>query len=376
MPAIDHDPLLEALVARLLAWIQTARRDLPWRRQRDAYPVLVSEIMLQQTQVATVVPYFERWLARFPDFESLAAAPIEDVLKAWEGLGYYARARHLHAIAQRVVADFGGRLPAEREALLRLPGIGRYTAGAILSLAYGQHEPVLDGNVRRVLCRLYDVDEDPHMSAVEKRLWERTTALVEAAPAGRAGDLNEALMELGALICTPARPACEACPLHSQCLAYRHGTQAMRPVQTPRAPIPHYAAVAAVIRDDRGRYLLARRPAKGLLGGLWEFPGERAGIPAERGISPSGLADLLRDIVAKKLGVALTPGPPEPLLQIPHTYTHFRITLHVYRAVLGEAEPQPVGYEALAWVSPEGLAAYALPKTDQKIASVLTTNMI
>ncbi len=343
----------------LLHWMASARRDLPWRQRRDPYAVWVSEIMLQQTQVATVIPYFERWLARFPDIATLAAAPLDAVLKTWEGLGYYARGRNLHRAAQLIVAQHGGELPRERAALLALPGIGRYTAGAILSLAYGQPEPVLDGNVRRVLCRLCDVAEDPRLPAVEARLWEMAAALVAAAPPGRAGDLNEALMELGALVCTPGAPACDVCPLAPRCLARQRGTQTARPVRAAKAPTPYYDVTAGVVSDAAGRLLIVRRPDTGLLGGLWGFPGGTA-QPDEP------LPAAVERSVREQVGITVTAGAL--LAQVRHAYTHFRITLHAFACTWTSGTPVCVTCAETRWVTPETLTDYAFPVTDRKIA--------
>ncbi len=366
-------PPPSAITPILLAWIARSRRDLPWRRRRDPYAVWVAEIMLQQTQVATVIPYFEHWLARFPDVTALAAAPLDDVLKAWEGLGYYARGRNLHRAAQEIVARHSGRIPADRAALLALPGIGRYTAGAILSLAFGQAEPVLDGNVKRVLCRLHDIAEDPKHPAVERKLWALAAELVETASDGLAGDLNEALMELGALICTPDAPDCSTCPLADCCLAHARGVEAERPVKIAKARTPHYDVTAAVIADAAGRYLIVQRPPTGLLGGLWGFPGSVAGecdsgVPDMSGASAlfaGCLAQALRD----SLGIEVAVGAA--LLPIQHAYTHFRITLHPFRCQLLGGAPQGSRYTAFRWVSPAALGDYAFPVTDQKIVRSL-----
>lgn len=365
----------------LLAWIALNRRDLPWRRQREPYAVWISEIMLQQTQVATVAPYFERWLARFPDVHALAAASTDDVMKAWEGLGYYARARNLHRAAQLVATQHGGRLPGDRAALLALPGIGRYTAGAILSLAFGQHEPVLDGNVRRVLCRLHDIAEDPRKPAVEARLWELATALVTTAPPGQAGDLNEALMELGARVCRPGRPDCTRCPLQGACLAHARGVEMARPVKAARPRSPHYNVTAAIIQDAEGRYLVVQRPPAGLLGGLWGFPGSAAGdCRAEAGPKRSedaavaalaALADCLQHALDAALGIEIQVG--EPLPAIEHAYTHFRITLRPFLCRMLGGAVAPRAYAAARWVAPADLAAYAFPVTDRKIIELLRT---
>lgn len=357
---------MSPITQRLLAWIAGGRRDLPWRRRRDPYAVWISEVMLQQTQAATVVPYFENWLARFPDVQALAAAPLDDVLKVWEGLGYYARARNLQAAAQCIVEQHGGSLPADRRALLALPGVGRYTAGAILSLAFGQAEPVLDGNVRRVLCRLYDIAEDPRAPAVERSLWELAAVLVEAAPPGQAGDLNEALMELGALVCTPVAPVCSACPLREHCLAHARGTAAERPIRRPKAPPPHFDVVAGAIRDRQGRCLIVRRPAQGLLGGLWGFPG---GVLEPDEAATEGLARTIRE----QTGVEMRAGAP--LARIKHAYTHFRITLHAFAGELVSGEAQPLRCAEVRWVTHQALADYAFPVTDRKIAAVMESSL-
>ncbi len=226
------------IAMHLVSWHALHQRELPWRTapagQRDPYSVWISEIMLQQTRVETVIDYYRRWMARFPTVLALAESDLQEVLKVWEGLGYYARARNLHKAAQQVVATHGGQLPADRRVLLALPGIGRYTAGAILSLAFNQPEPILDGNVKRVLARLFDIDQPIDATPVVAELWRHAGSVVEAAPAGHAGACNEALMELGATICTPQNPRCLLCPLVDECQAFAQGTQQMRPVM-PRA---------------------------------------------------------------------------------------------------------------------------------------------
>jgi A/G-specific adenine glycosylase len=309
-------------------------------------------------------------MIRFPSVRALAEAPLDDVLKAWEGLGYYARARNLHAAARAIAAQHGGEVPADREALLRLPGIGRYTAGAILSLAYGKAEPILDGNVRRVLCRVDDIADDPKAPATERRLWGRADMLVKSAPAGQAGDLNEALMELGALVCTPGRPDCAACPLARCCLAHARGVETARPARATRRPTPHYDVTAAVIRDpDGGAFLIVRRPAEGLLGGLWGFPGSAAGDCDAQEAGPDALAACLADALRQTLGIRVEVG--EALPAIRHAYTHFRITLHPFHCRVASGEPQALGYPEVRWVSAAELANYAFPVTDRKIAGML-----
>jgi len=336
-----------------------SRRDLPWRRNRSPYSVWISEVMLQQTQVATVIPYFERWMAEFPDITSLAAAPLDRVLKAWEGLGYYARARNLHLAAKSIVQRHNGQLPDQRNELLALPGIGRYTAGAILSIAYGQTEPILDGNVRRVLCRVFDIGENPRTPATESRLWDLSTELVQAASPGQAGELNEALMELGALICTPASPDCLACPIHELCLALAHGTVAERPVRSMRPGLPHYDTVAAIVANDSGELLIIRRPLTGLLGGLWGFPGGTV-LPGEE------FGTALARTVLEQTGISAT--CKQLVTQVKHAYTHFRITLHAFTAQVDRAEARPVTGDEVRWVRPSELDQFAFPVTDRKVA--------
>ena len=263
----------------------------------------------------------------------------------------------------------GGEIPADREALLRLPGVGRYTAGAILSLAFGKAEPILDGNVRRVLCRVDDIADEPKAPATERRLWERADALVKAAPVGRTGDLNEALMELGALVCTPGKPDCAACPLAESCLAHARGVEAERPVKTARKQTPHYDVTAALIQDPDGSFLIVRRPAEGLLGGLWGFPGSAAGDCNPQVTGSDVLATCLADALAETLGIRVEVG--EALPTIRHAYTHFRITLHPFRCRIVSGDPQALGYPEVRWVSAAELTSYAFPVTDRKIAGML-----
>ena len=231
------------LVPTLLAWWDAGHADLPWRRTKDAYAVWVAEIMLQQTQIATVLPYYARWMTRFPTVEALADAPLDDVLKLWEGLGYYSRARNLHTAARQIMAEHDGRLPDTLDGLVALPGIGRYTAGAIASIAFAIPAPVLDGNVIRVLSRIFDINEDVTKPATRKWLWELAAAAV---PTERPGDFNQALMEMGQLICTPQTPRCLICPVNTLCLARQRGTQLERPVRPARKPTPHYDVGRAV----------------------------------------------------------------------------------------------------------------------------------
>ncbi len=352
-------------IARLLlAWWDEGHADLPWRGVSDPYAVWVAEVMLQQTQVATVIPYFERWMAQLPTVEALAASDLDAVLKLWEGLGYYSRARHLHAAAQTVVEAHGGELPQSARELRKLKGIGPYTAGAIASIAFGEPVAVLDGNVTRVLSRLVDLEADVTKTATRKRLWRLAEALV---PRARAGDHNQALMELGQRICTPASPQCHRCPLAEHCMARQRGTQLERPVRPPRKNTPHYDVAAGVIWRDEGRYnegrfLIAQRPLDGLLGGLWEFPGGKQD-------DGETLTETLRREIAEELAIEIAVS--RPLVSVKHAYTHFRITLHAFHAQHVAGSPQHLGVADHAWVTLRDVDDYAFAVTDRKIIASL-----
>jgi len=349
---------LHPLTQRLLEWYAHNQRDLPWRRTQDPYRITVSEFMLHQTQVPTVLSYYERFLQRFPDWASLADATLDDVLKAWEGMGYYARARNLHALAQRVCEQHEGRLPQAKQELLALPGIGQYTAGAILSIAFGEAQPAIDGNTRRVLCRAFQVTEDPTRRPGQQRLQTIAEALL---PAFRAGVFNQALMDLGAMVCTPRSPECDACPWHDACLARQLGIQESLPVRRPRKPLPHHDIAAGVIW--RGQHILiARRPPRGLLGGLWEFPGGKL----EAGET---LQECLVREVREELGIEV--GVGELVTTVQHAYTHFRITLHAFHCRYLSGEPQAIGCTAWKWVSLAELDDYAFPAANHRIIQAL-----
>ena len=342
----------------LLAWWDAGHADLPWRRTKDPYAVWVAEVMLQQTQIATVLSYYERWMGRLPTVQALAAADLDEVLKLWEGLGYYRRARHLHEAARMVVEVYGGEVPGTVEALRKLNGVGAYTAGAIASIAFGLRAPVVDGNVVRVLSRLVDLEEDVTETATRKMLWRLATALV---PEERAGDYNQALMELGQRVCTHGTPACHECPISAHCLARQRGTQLERPVRPARRRTPHYDVAAGVIWHE-GRFLIAQRPLNGLLGGLWEFPGGKQ----EKG---EALPETLRREILEELAMEIEVGAP--LVSVRHAYTHFRITLHAFHARHLAGEPQDLGVADHAWVTLNELDSYAFAVTDRKIIRAL-----
>ena len=347
-------------VASLLRWYRHSRADLPWRREPSPYQVWLSEIMLQQTRVDTVIPYYRRFLAAFPTIADLADAQLDAVLKRWEGLGYYSRARNLHRAARLLVAEYDGALPSQVDELRKLPGIGRYTAGAIASIAFDRRAPVLDGNVIRVFTRLLDMPDDINRSATRTKLWR---IACEWLPAQAAGDYNQALMELGRLVCRPRNPRCAECPLRGSCRAYAAGTQAARPARGERASTPHYDVTAGLIRDERGRLLIAQRPLDGLLGGLWEFPGgKREGRES--------LADCLRRELREELAIEVSVG--QRFAVVKHAFTHFKITLHAFDCrYLGALPPhsEPQALEALdwAWVREGELGRYSFGKADRLV---------
>ncbi len=340
----------------LLSWYASHARQLPWRGHPDPYAVWVSEIMLQQTRVEAVVPYFERWMEAFPTVAALAAASLGDVLTAWEGLGYYSRARNLHKAARIICSEYDSELPRDAKKLRQLPGIGRYTAGAIASIAFGLDEAALDGNIRRVLARLFNVSEPARSPAGEKQLWVLAQTNL---PAGQAGDYNQALMDLGATLCTPRAPDCPHCPLENQCQARLLGIQEERPVLKKKPIIPHYTVTAAVI--CRGELvLIAQRPLNGLLGGMWEFPGGKQQ-------SGESLPGCLTREIQEELGTEVHVG--ERIGTYQHAYTHFRVTLHAFWcSLVNGGEPRPLEANELCWVRPAELTGYPMGKIDRQIA--------
>ncbi len=344
----------EAMVDALLRWFAEAARPLPWREERTPYRVWVAEVMLQQTQVEKVKRYYAAFLRRFPTVEALAAAPLEAVLKAWEGLGYYRRARALHRAAQTIVAEYGGRLPDEVSALRRLPGVGAYTAGAVASIAFGQAAPAVDGNVRRVMARVL-----AHPAPPRAEIEEAVSLLL---PADEAGTFNEALMELGATVCRPRHPQCRRCPWRPFCRAHREGAPEQYPAPKGRPALPHYDVVAAVIIGEEGRVLLAQRRAEDMLGGLWEFPG------GKREADETREAALRRELL-EEMAIHIEVG--EPLIEMEHAYTHFRITLTAFRARLVAGEVRCLECDAFLWADEADLERLPMSVTDRRIATLV-----
>ncbi len=351
------------LQGQLLAWYQTHHRDLPWRRTCNPYGIWISEVMLQQTQVETVIPYYLRFLQKFPNISALAAADLSAVLKAWEGLGYYARARNLHRAAEIIRENHQGSLPRDYNSLRKIPGVGDYTAAAIASLAFGQVVPVLDGNARRVFSRWIALQEYPSSPSGQSKL--RRTA-EEFLAQDEPGLWNQAVMELGALVCVPRWPHCLNCPVSDFCQAKKEGLEGGIPLRKKRAPLPHYQVTAALIKQ-RGKILITRRPEKGLLGGLWEFPGGKQ----EAGET---LEECLRRELAEELDVEVAVGLK--FCAVNHAYTHFRITLHVFHCRLIARKPKALGCTDWKWVAEQELEQYAFPRADRHVIQKILQEMI
>ena len=318
--------------------------------------------MLQQTRVETVIPYFARWMRLFPSIEALAHASMQQVLAAWEGLGYYGRARNLLKAAQLVMQEYKGQLPEEAALLRKLPGVGRYTAGAIASIAFRRDEPTLDGNIRRVLARYFNIGEDARSIIGEHKLWDLAA---QHLPPDHAGEFNQAMMDLGASVCTPKSPDCAHCPLADACQAKELGIQEQRPVFLPKPAIPHHVVTAAVISRD-GCVLIACRPPHGLLGGMWEFPGGKQ----QEG---EDLPTCLRREICEELGAEIEVDAQLGVYR--HAYTHFRVTLYAFRCTLLKGEPSPLQAAELRWVPPAELSQYPMGKIDRQISKTLVSSM-
>ena len=348
--------------SKLLSWYNKHKRTLPWREHRSPYAVWVSEIMLQQTRVETVIPYFKKWMKLFPSVRALASASEREVLNAWEGLGYYSRARNFHKAAKTVVENYGGKLPRDVDELRKLPGIGRYTAGALASIIYDMNEPALDGNLKRVYARLFDVKTPINSTEGEKLLWKIAR---ENLPKGKAADFNQALMDLGAMVCLPKNPRCDVCPIARDCKARGSGVQHLRPVKMAKKRVPHNVHVAAVIVERIGKslyVLLSQRPSNGLLAGMWEFPNARVeGEPA------GDVASALR--AAYRLNVRMKRGL-HPLTVVEHTYSHFKVTVRAFRCEISSKAMS----DNLKWIRLNDLRKYPMGKVDRAIARKLKSD--
>ena len=347
-----------AIRKKLTAWYVANRRDLPWRNTRDPYRIWVSEVMLQQTQVRTAIPYFYKFVEAFPDVAALARADIQSVLKIWEGLGYYARARNLHRAARCLNAEKHGRIPSHWDEFRALPGVGDYIAAAVLSIAFDQAYAVVDGNVKRVLARLSMVDDPVNQSSSTARYREMAEALLDRA---QPGNFNQAVMELGALICTPRTPSCRTCPVAKHCNAFLAGRVDAYPKTVKRKPVPqHHISVGVV--EKNGRLLITRRSPDVMLGGLWEFPGGKV----QRGETPE--AACIREI---KEEVNLDVSIDGHVARVRHAYSHFKVILDVFRCRYLSGRVHRRGPVAHRWVTFRQLDRYPFPGANRKFLHLL-----
>ena len=331
------------------------KRDLPWRRSSDPYAIWVSEIMLQQTRVDTVIPYFYRFLERFPTVCSLAEAPLDDLFKIWEGLGYYRRAVNMKKAAQTVCDELEGRFPTSSHQLQELSGIGPYTSAAIASIAFQEPAAAVDGNVIRVMTRYYGIESDIRKTKTQKEVRD---AAGEAISNERPGAFNQALMDLGSGICTPSSPECGACPLSVGCAAFQQVKTDTIPYKSPGKKVPHHEIGVGVIQDHSGALLIAKRPLNGLLGGLWEFPGGKK-EPGE-----TLEACVIREL-QEELGCVVEPF--QKIAVIDHAYSHFKITMHAYLCRLKTGEPQALQPDEIRWVNPDELDHFSFPKANKML---------
>jgi A/G-specific adenine glycosylase len=339
----------------LLTWYEKNKRDLPWRRTRDPYAIWISETMLQQTLVATAIGYWERWLVAFPTVNDLANAPLESVLKQWQGLGYYARARNLHKAAIVIRDTHNGIFPTNFDDVLALPGVGRYTAGAVCSIALGQDTPIVDANMIRVLCRLYAINGDPKSPSVQKILWEKAEELL---PRGQSREFNQAMMELGALVCGKS-PVCKECPLSSVCAAFERGEVALYPMFAPKKAFTEHTDVSTIVSNASGEFLLVQRFPDGLWGGLWEFP--RVTMRDEEDVVETARRAILETVG----GNVATQG--DICGKVKHGVTTHKITLLAVEAQILPGDLRAIGCQAFVWASLEQISAYALSSPQAKL---------
>lgn len=331
----------------LLNWYRTQKRDLPWRKSKDPYAIWISEIMLQQTQVQTVIPYYERWIKRFPTIHQLAQAPIQNILKSWEGLGYYTRAKNLHRSARMIITDFNGKLPTTSKELMQLPGIGLYTANAIASIAYHEDVPVVDGNVRRVLSRIFLIGND------FDKIFETASLILVS---GQAGISNQALMDLGAMICSPKNPRCPSCPVKKFCSACKHNLQSEYPIPQKKPHLKQIKTFAGII-SKKSKILICQRPFQGLLGGLWE-------LPSLSFLKSRNVSDLFREYIKKRTGIEIEVRFRMGVFI--HRYTHLKERLYLYHCKYLKKPNKPLPRD-WRWVNPQRSIKYPLTGLSLKI---------
>ena len=347
------------VATKLLPWFARNKRCMPWRNNRTPYRVWISELMLQQTRVDQVIPYFNRFMKRFPSLKSLAAASQEEVLKQWEGLGYYSRARNLHKTAQIISRDFRGRFPRTAEEIIKLPGVGSYTTAAIGSLAFNLDLAVVDGNVIRVLSRLFAYTKDTRSTTAKKEIQQLADALLVK---GDAGNFNEAMMELGATICLPKNPRCTDCPMFKVCLGHESGRPIDYPIKAPKKKVPHIIVGAAVVTNRKGEVLIAQRRNEDMLGGLWEFPG------GKQEIGETIQQCIVREL-KEELGINIETGVF--LITVKHAYSHFTMEMHTYFAKIKSGRPRPIECQDYRWVEISALREFPYSKADLYVVDEL-----
>lgn len=353
---------IEEFQQDLIHWFEAEKRDLPWRMDSDPYKVWVSEIMLQQTRVETVIPYYNRFMEKFPTIESFAEAEEESVLKIWEGLGYYSRARNLHSAIKEVVATYGGKVPDQKEEILQLKGVGPYTAGAVLSIAYGKPEPAVDGNVMRVLSRILLITEDIAIPA-SRKIFEEGARILMFEP--NPSYFNQALMELGALVCTPTSPSCLLCPVQKYCSAFEKGVQGELPVKTRKKNTRHDKLAAIVLQNEKGEFLIRKRPEKGLLANLWEFPN----LEMHPVLAPY---ETLQDFLMTAYSIDAEVSP-DSFTMVHHVFTHLKWTIYAFDGNVagGRLEEN----ERVHFVTEEQMEELAFPVSHQKIWQAYKTRV-
>ena len=343
----------------ILDWYEKNRRDMPWRNDKDPYRIWISEIMLQQTRVDQAWPYFERFISQFPTVYDLAKADQQQVLKAWEGLGYYSRARNLHAASKMIVEEYDGKLPEEYDEIIKLKGIGPYTAAAITSIAFGKANAVVDGNVIRVITRFYGIEEDVRKTGTTKQVQEHVNELISHEyPA----EFNQGLMEIGSLVCTPTKPKCEECPISYDCVATKTAKTDTIPYKSPAKKKPHKHIGVGIIEGDDGKVLIALRPENVMLGGLWEFPGGKQ----EEGES---IQQTVERELKEELGVEV--HAYKEFMKLKHVYSHFSITLHAFNCKLLSGTPKPKSSQEIRWVNISELEEYPFPKANKQLTEKL-----
>ncbi|MBI2094797.1 MAG: A/G-specific adenine glycosylase [Candidatus Omnitrophica bacterium] len=348
----------------LLKWFQKNARPLPWRKRYDPYEVWVSEIMLQQTQVETMLPYFERWVKTFPTLQSLAKSPEKKVLKCWEGLGYYSRARNLHFSAKEIVRKYGGVFPSDYEAIRALKGVGRYTAGAIASIAFNRERPIVDGNVLRVLSRVYSIGKPIDVEKNKETFWTIEENLI---PRGQARFFNQAVMELGALVCASKNPQCLVCPIQSDCTAFRKNRVLDYPVRSRRKTRVKVDA-SAVLFFKKDKVLIRKRPLGEIMGGLWEFPEWK--LAKDAGLDPGEIRK--RTLIGLRSEFGFEPEKLKPLATIKRNYTHHLETLHIFSAPVPEAAVFTLKNDwPSRWITPREFLLYPFSSAHSKITKLI-----